>query len=127
VTVDTVNAVQAWLRLVIGAFAGLAPRAFSRLYGLQAPAAVPLASGPPVQPAFVRLFAVREVLMGVAQLQATGDDKARWVRWGVPVDLVDAGSVGLAVARGQAGKRALLFTATALGAAAMGLAASRES
>ena len=115
-TLERVNTLLAGLRLAIGVAAACAPNGFARVFGLRT-------EGHVVQPAFVRAFAVREIMMGAAQARATGSDATEWVRRGVPVDVADAAGVALAVLKGQAGRRALLFSATALGAAALGVAA----
>lgn len=103
-------------RTVIGAGAWLAPRLAGRLFGLD-PAANPQA------PYLGRLFGVRDVALA-AGLTGSDEQRARWLRIGIACDLADAVAGLLAGRRGELPKRAtMLVTATALGAAAMGIAA----
>ena len=103
-------------RTAIGAGVWLAPRLSGRLFGLD-PEANPQA------PYLGRLFGVRDVALA-AGLAGSDEQRARWLRIGIACDLADALAGLLAGRRGQLPKRAtVLVTATALGAAAMGIAA----
>jgi hypothetical protein len=104
-------------RTAIGAGAWLAPRLSGRLFGLD-PDANP-------QAAYLgRLFGIRDVALGYGLRMNTGDQQRQWLRIGVVCDLADALAGLLAGRRGDLpAKSALLVTVTALGAAAMGVAA----
>jgi hypothetical protein len=104
------------VRTAIGAGAWLAPRLSGRLFGLD-PSANPQA------PYLGRLFGVRDVALA-AGLTGSHEQRARWLRIGIACDLADTVAGLLAGRRGELPKRAtVLVTATALGAAAMGIAA----
>lgn len=106
-------------RAAIGAGAWLMPRFSGRLFGLD-PDANPQASY------LGRLFGVRDVVLGVGLNSSSGADRQQWLRLGVVCDLADAAAGVLAGRSGALPKRAtLLVTATALAAAAMGIAAMR--
>src|SRR5437588_8205056 len=103
----------------IGAGAWLAPRFSGRLFGLD-PDANPQASY------LGRLFGVRDVALGVGLSSSSGPDRQQWLRLGIACDLADAAAGVLAGRAGELPKRAtVLVTATALMAAAMGVAAMR--
>ena len=104
------------LRGAVGAGAWLAPRFSGRLFGLD-PAANPQA------PYLGRLFGARDVALAVGLSASTGSERAQWLRLGIACDLADAAAGVLAGLRGELPKRATaLVTATALGAAALGVA-----
>ena len=104
------------LRGAVGAGAWLAPRFSGRLFGLD-PAANPQA------PYLGRLFGARDVALAVGLSASTGSERAQWLRLGIACDLADAAAGVLAGLRGELPKRAtVLVTATALGAAALGVA-----
>ncbi len=106
-------------RAAIGAGAWLMPRFSGRLFGLD-PDANPQASY------LGRLFGVRDVVLGVGLNSSSGAERQQWLRLGVACDLADAAAGVLAGRSGALPKRAtLLVTATALAAAAMGIAAMR--
>jgi hypothetical protein len=106
-------------RAAIGAGAWLMPRFSGRLFGLD-PDANPQA------PYLARLFGVRDVALGVGLNSSSGAERQQWLRLGVACDLADAAAGVLAGRSGSLPKRAtLLVTATALAAAAMGIAAMR--
>jgi hypothetical protein len=106
-------------RAAIGAGAWLMPRFSGRLFGLD-PDANPQASY------LGRLFGVRDVVLGVGLNSSSGADREQWLRLGIACDLADAAAGVLAGRSGALPKRAtLLVTATALAAAAMGIAAMR--
>jgi hypothetical protein len=103
-------------RAAIGAGAWLAPRLSARLFGLD-----PVAN--PQAPYLGRLFGARDVALAVG-LTGSEEQRARWLRIGVACDLADAVAGVLAGRRGELPRHAtVLVTATALGAAAMGIAA----
>jgi hypothetical protein len=106
-------------RAAIGAGAWLMPNFSGRLFGLD-PDANPQASY------LGRLFGVRDVVLGVGLSASSGTERRQWLRLGVACDLADAAAGVLAGRSGALPKRAtLLVTATALAAAAMGIAAMR--
>jgi hypothetical protein len=106
-------------RTAIGVAAWLAPRLSGRLFGLD-PDANP-------QAAYLgRLFGIRDVALGVGLRSSNGAERQQWLRIGVACDLADAAAGVLAGKAGELPKRAtVLVTATALMAAAMGVAAMR--
>jgi len=108
------------LRAAVGAGAWLAPRLSGRLFGLD-PAANPQA------PYLGRLFGARDVALAVGLSTSTGAERAQWLRLGVACDLADAAAGVLAGLRGELPKRAtVLVTATALSAAALGIAGLQD-
>ena len=108
------------LRGVIGAGAWLAPRLSGRLFGLD-PDANPQA------PYLGRLFGARDVALAFGLSVSTGTQRSQWLRIGIACDLADAVAGVLAGRRGELPKRAtVLVTATALGAAALGIAGLQD-
>jgi hypothetical protein len=104
------------LRGAVGAGAWLAPRFSGRLFGLD-PEANPQA------PYLGRLFGARDVALAVGLSASTGSERAHWLRLGIACDLADAAAGVLAGLRGELPKRStVLVTATALSAAALGIA-----
>lgn len=105
------------LRLAVGTGAMLTPRLAGKLFGLD-PAANPQAT-------YVgRLFATRDLMMGYALTATEGGELDRWLAWGVAVDLGDAAAAVAGGLRGYIPKRAMVLAGlTALGAAALGMAA----
>jgi hypothetical protein len=107
------------VRAAIGAGAWIAPRSSARLFGLD-PDANPQA------PYLGRLFGVRDVALGFGLSSSQGAERQQWLRIGVACDLADAAAGVLAGRSGTLPRRAtLLVTATALAAAALGIAAMR--
>jgi hypothetical protein len=107
------------VRAAIGAGAWIAPRLSARLFGLD-PDANPQA------PYLGRLFGVRDVALGFGLSSSQGAERQQWLRIGVACDLADAAAGVLAGRSGTLPRRAtLLVTATALAAAALGIAAMR--
>lgn len=105
------------VRSAIGAGAWLAPRFSGRLFGLD-PDANPQATY------LGRLFGVRDIALGFGLNASSGEQRAQWLRIGIACDLADAAAGVFAGRRGELPPRAaLLVTATALTAAAMGMAA----
>jgi hypothetical protein len=105
------------VRGAIGAGAWLAPRLSGRLFGLD-PAANP-------QAAYLgRLFGVRDAALAYGLSTGTGSQRAAWLRIGIACDLADAAAGIFAGRRGELPKfTTVLVTATAIGAAALGVAA----
>lgn len=105
------------LRLAIGAGALLTPRLAGKIFGLNPddnPEAVYLG----------RLFGGRDLMMGYALTATEGDERDRWLAWGVAVDLTDAAAAAAGGARGYLPKRAAVLAGlTALGAATLGMIA----
>ena len=93
------------------------PKLSGRLFGLD-PAANPQASY------LGRLFAVRDAALAFGLKTSSGRERAQWLRIGIACDLADAAAGLLAGRRGELPSRAtILVTGTALGAAALGIAA----
>jgi hypothetical protein len=106
-------------RTAIGVGAWVAPKLSGRLFGLD-----PEAN--PQSPYLGRLFGVRDVALGFGLNASSGAERQQWLRIGVACDLADAAAGLLAGRAGELPRRAsLLVTATALAAAAMGIAAMR--
>ena len=104
-------------RAAIGTGAWLAPRLSGRLFGLD-PAANPQASY------LGRLFAARDAALAFGLSTSSGAERSQWLRIGIACDLADAAAGLLAGRRGELpGRAAILVTGTALGAAALGIAA----
>lgn len=111
------NAVGA-VSVALGAAAVLAPRTTARAFGVRAGGALPL---------LVRMVGVRNAVMGLRTLQATGDEQARSVQAGFAVGAVDAVAVLAAWRAGLVSRRAALATLVVLGAiAALGAVAAAE-
>jgi hypothetical protein len=105
------------IRGVVGAGAWLAPRTSGRLFGLDP-------AGNPQAPYLGRLFGVRDVALAFGLSASSGAERKQWLRIGVACDLADAVAGVLAGRRGELPKMAtVLVTGTALGAAALGVAA----
>ncbi len=104
-------------RAAIGAGAWLAPRLSGRLFGLDP-------AGNPQAPYLARLFGARDAALAYGLSTSTGAQRARWLQIGIACDIADAFAGVFAGRRGELPKRAtVLVTATAIGAAAMGIAA----
>jgi hypothetical protein len=113
------QAVQALtgIRGAIGAGAWLAPRLSGRLFGLD-PDANPQA------PYLGRLFGARDVALAFGLSTSNAGQRSQWLRIGIACDLADAVAGLLAGRRGELPRLAtVLVTATALGAAGLGIAA----
>lgn len=109
------------MRTAIGASAWLTPRLAGRLFGLDI-------DGNPQAPYLARLFGVRDLALAAGPLQSEGEARARWLKIGVVCDAADAAAAMLAWRDGYVGApTAVLLTAPALGALAMGVAALGES
>ena len=108
------------VRSAIGIAAWVAPKASGRLFGLDP-------DSNPQAPYLGRLFGVRDVALGVGLSSSRGAERQQWLRIGVACDLADAAAGVLAGRAGELPRRAtVLVTATALAAAAMGIAAMRD-
>jgi hypothetical protein len=105
------------LRLAIGTGAWLAPRFSGRLFGLDP-------DSNPQAPYLGRLFGVRDAALAVGAWRSRGSERVQWLRIGIACDLADAAAGVLAGRRGELSNRAaVLVTATAFGAAALGVTA----
>lgn len=105
------------VRSAIGAGAWLAPRLSGRLFGLDV-------DGNPQAPYLARLFGVRDVALGLGLAGSQGSQRQQWLQLGVACDLADAAAGVLAGRSGALPARAaVMVTATALVAAALGIAA----
>lgn len=109
------------VRAAIGVGAWMAPRLSGRMFGLD-PEANP-------QAAYLgRLFGVRDAVLAVGTASNTGKQQAQWLQLGVVCDLADAVAGVLAGRRGELPAKATgMVTATALVAAALGVAALQGS
>jgi hypothetical protein len=109
----------AGLRAAIGLGAWLVPRVAGRLFGLDA-------RDNPQSPYLARLFGARDVALGAGAVLSEGEARALWLRTGVACDVADAVAGVAAGGRGYLGPvSAALVTGTAVGAAALGVAALR--
>jgi hypothetical protein len=107
------------VRTAIGTGAWIAPRLSARLFGLDP-------DGNPQAPYLGRLFGIRDVALGYGLGSSQGAERQQWLRIGVACDLADAAAGLLAGRSGDLPKRAaVLVTATALVAAALGISAMR--
>ena len=88
---DEAGRALALLRIGAGAGAWLTPTLAARLMGLQ----------PGGSLAFVlRLFGIRDLIMGLGYLAAARDDRDNWLRMGIVADAGDAVAAFAAVRRG---------------------------
>ena len=111
------NAVGA-VSVALGAAAVLATRTTAGAFGVRAGGALPL---------LVRMVGVRNAVMGLRTLQATGDEQARAVEAGFVVGAVDAVAVLAAWRAGLVSRCAALGVLVVLGAiAALGAVAAAE-
>jgi hypothetical protein len=109
----------AGLRAAIGLGAWLVPRVAGRLFGLDA-------RDNPQSPYLARLFGARDVALGAGAVLTEGEARTLWLRTGVACDVADAVAGLAAGGRGYLGPvSAALVTGTAVGAAALGVAALR--
>jgi hypothetical protein len=109
------------MRTVIGAGAWLTPRLAGRLFGLDV-------DGNPQAPYLARLFGVRDLALAAGPLQSEGRAREQWLQIGAACDAADAAAALLAWRGGYIGApTAVLLTAPALGALAMGVSALGES
>jgi hypothetical protein len=107
------------LRGAIGVGAWVAPSFSGRLFGLDPDAN-------PQSPYLGRLFGARDAALAFGLSTSSGNQRLQWLRIGIACDLADAGAGVLAGRRGELPARAaVLVTATALVAAALGIAASQ--
>lgn len=105
------------VRAAIGVGAWVAPRLSGRLFGLD-PAGNP-------QAAYLgRLFGARDAALAYGLSTGNDAQRANWLRIGIACDLADAAAGIFAGRRGELPKfTTFLVTATALGAAALGVSA----
>ena len=105
------------VRSAIGVGAWVAPRISSRLFGLDV-------AGNPQAPYLARLFGVRDAALAYGLQSTQGAARAQWLKVGIACDLADALAGVFASRRGELPTFAtVLVTGTALGAAALGIAA----
>jgi hypothetical protein len=105
------------MRGAIGVGAWVAPRISGRLFGLDVP-------GNPQAPYLARLFGVRDAALAYGLKSTQGAARAQWLKVGIACDLADALAGVFAGRRGELPAFAtVLVTGTALGAAALGVAA----
>lgn len=74
-----------------------------------------------------RLFAVRDIVLGVGALASTGEARALWWRLGILADAADATAGYLGLKAGAPKLGMIMSTAAALSAIGMGLAAARST
>ena len=111
------NAIGA-VSVALGAAAVLAPRTTARAFGVRGGHDLPL---------LTRMVGVRNAVMGLRTLQATGDDQARAVQAGLAVGAVDVLAVLMAARTGAISKKAALGVLVVLGGiAALGAVASAQ-
>jgi len=104
-------------RSAIGAGSWLAPKLTGKLFGLDV-------AGNPQAPYLARLFGARDLALAFGVVSTSGAQRSHWLRIGIACDLADAAAGVLAARNAELPKfAAVLVTATALGAAALGVAA----
>lgn len=132
------------LRLAMGAAVWVAPRRVGGVLGLGTPTAPalsdvfrPAVSGNgaagmfnvvtnPALPYALRLFAARDVLMGASVLATAGEERDRWLRWGIAVDVADGlAAVAAGIRRQIPRPTAVVLAAAALGGVYLGVTARR--
>lgn len=101
------------LSVGLGALAVLAPVRTASLLGVKG-----TASG--AGPLLVRMIGVRNAVMGLRTLQASGDDQKAAIQAGFVVGAVDAAAVLVAAATGRITKKAAVGILVVLGAIAAG-------
>ncbi|GAC1629154.1 MAG: hypothetical protein NVS4B11_27710 [Ktedonobacteraceae bacterium] len=108
-----------WVRFLIGAISWFLPGAMARLMQINVKAN-------PALPYGLRLFGVRDVLMGMLIQAPRGDALDQQLSIGVAIDLIDVTASGIAGLTGQVSKRAAIVCCSAgligasLGAASLG-------
>lgn len=104
------------VRAAIGGGAYAAPSLTGKLFGLDV-------DGNPQAPYLARLFGARDVALAVGTSSSSGEARARWLKIGIACDLADAVA---GIVSGRNGElptaTAIMVTATALTAAALGVA-----
>jgi hypothetical protein len=112
---------MAGLRLGVGLGAWLFPRLAGRLFGLDV-------EGNPQLPYVARLFGVRDIVLGAGTYVSDGEAQNAWLRAGVACDAADFAAGLLSHRNGEIGPgTAVLVSAPALAAVAMGLTALRDN
>ena len=107
-------------RIVIGIGSWAVPRLVERAFGIDA-GANPAAGYP------MRLFAVRDLILGLGALNTSGDERKRWLQAGLACDLADIAAAGVSAKDGSLPPGAALFGgAAAVSGAALGLLALRS-
>ena len=105
------------VRSAIGIGAWVAPRVAGRMFGLDV-------AGNPQAPYLARLFGARDAALAYGLQTTQGSSRAHWLRIGIACDLADALAGVFAGRRGELpGFTTVLVTGTAIGAAALGVAA----
>jgi hypothetical protein len=103
-------------RIVLGASVWADPETAGRALGLSI-------DGDDAAILFARVFAIRDVALGLGTLVSAGEHRRPWVALGIVCDLADA-AAGLLILRAGVASRAGALTAVAgSGAAALGWAA----
>ena len=101
-------------RLVVGIGSWVAPKLVSRALAVDPDAN-------PNSPYIMRLFGVRDVILGVGVLTTSGAERKRWLQAGLVCDLVDAAAAGVSAKEGSLGSTtAVMGAAAALGAVVLG-------
>ena len=104
------------LRIAIGMSALLVPDTAGRLFGLDP-------EGNPQASLLGRLFGVRNTAIGLTLRDGGPEERDRWLRYGVVIDVVDVVALAAAAARGKVPKHAVaLIGTTASVAIALGVA-----
>ena len=110
----------AFFRIVLGAFAWLAPSLMNRTFG------VPRADESPALLYMNRVFGVRAISLGVGYLASTGEARELWHRLWLLCDTADTVMGAAMIARGELrGITAAQALAITAGATAIDLAAMR--
>ena len=108
------------MRIAVGGVTWLAPGLAARLFGLD-PDANPQGAY------WARLFGVRDVVLAVAALRATGAQRRDVIRLTAVCDAVDVGSALLARRAGFSGTTTALAGLTAVAAGVVAAAAAEEA
>ena len=107
-------------RIVVGIGSWAAPRLVQRAFAID-PDANPGAGYP------MRLFGVRDLVIGLGVLNTSGAERKRWLQTGLACDLADIAAAGVSAKDGSLSPTsALVGGAAAVGGAALGLLALRS-
>jgi hypothetical protein len=107
-------------RILVGLLTFVRPALAGRLFGIDMP-------GNPQLPTMARLFAVREVALGVATLVAPAETRKQMVALGVAVDAADGVASVMGVREKSLPKLAgVMLVGTAIGAVYSGVDALRR-
>lgn len=107
-------------RLAIGAGAYAFPDLTGKVFGLNM-------TGNHEAVFMGRLFAVRDIVLGLGALTSTGEARALWWRLGILTDAADAATGYLGLKAGGPKRGMIMSTIAAVSAVGMGVAAARSA